>query len=75
VRAKTTEINGNLRSGKSCRRVPHAVNGAFYFTESSTALAVAFTSRPTPRTVLAHEARKIAQTRMLAVKTRVMVMN
>jgi hypothetical protein len=45
-----------------------------YFTESSTAFAVSFTSRPTPRTVLAHEARKIAQIRALAVKARVMVM-
>jgi hypothetical protein len=74
VRAKITEINGNLRCGKSCRRVPFAVSGAIYFTESSTALAVSFTSRLTPRTVLAHEARKIAQTSALAVKTRVMVM-
>jgi hypothetical protein len=46
-----------------------------YLTESSTAFAVSFTSRLTPRTVLAHEARKIAQTRAPAVKTRVMVMN
>jgi hypothetical protein len=47
--------------------------GSFHLTASSTADAVSFTSRLTPRTVFAQEARSMAQTRAQRARFEAMV--